>query len=72
MSQPRPWTQKAPGWYVTAIQDLRTAERAIIICTHNLTEAEELADQIAIIRRGTDHRSRDAQQSSKNAFLDRL
>ncbi len=35
-----------------AIKALRTAERAIIICTHNLVEAEELADQIAIIRRG--------------------
>ena len=35
-----------------AIKDLRSAERAIIICTHNLAEAEKLADQIAIIRRG--------------------
>ena len=35
-----------------AIHDLRSAERTIIICTHNLAEAEELADQIAIIRRG--------------------
>jgi len=35
-----------------AIKDLRSADRAIIICTHNLAEAEELADQIAIIRRG--------------------
>lgn len=35
-----------------AIRSLRSAERAIIICTHNLAEAEELADQIAIIRRG--------------------
>jgi len=35
-----------------AIRDLRSASRAIIICTHNLAEAEELADQIAIIRRG--------------------
>lgn len=35
-----------------AILDLRSAERTIIICTHNLAEAEELADQIAIIRRG--------------------
>ena len=35
-----------------AIRALRSAERAIIICTHNLAEAEELADQIAIIRRG--------------------
>jgi ABC-2 type transport system ATP-binding protein len=35
-----------------AIHDLRSDERAIIICTHNLVEAEELADRIAIIRRG--------------------
>jgi ABC-2 type transport system ATP-binding protein len=35
-----------------AILDLRSAERTIVICTHNLAEAEELADQIAIIRRG--------------------
>jgi len=35
-----------------AIHNLRSANRAIIICTHNLAEAEELADQIAIIRRG--------------------
>lgn len=35
-----------------AIQGLRSAKRAIIVCTHNLPEAEELADKIAIIRRG--------------------
>jgi ABC-2 type transport system ATP-binding protein len=35
-----------------AIQDLRSNDRAIVICTHNLAEAEELADQIAIIRSG--------------------
>jgi len=35
-----------------AILALRSAERAIIICSHNLAEAEELADKIAIIRRG--------------------
>ena len=35
-----------------SIKELRSAERSIIICTHNLAEAEELADQIAIIRRG--------------------
>ena len=35
-----------------AIRTLRSQERAIVICTHNLAEAEELADQIAIIRRG--------------------
>jgi len=35
-----------------AIKDLRSESRAIIICTHNLAEAEELADQIAIIQQG--------------------
>ncbi len=35
-----------------AIRKLRSESRAVIICTHNLMEAEELADQIAIIRRG--------------------
>jgi len=35
-----------------AIRNLRSEHRAVIICTHNLMEAEELADQIAIIRRG--------------------
>jgi ABC-2 type transport system ATP-binding protein len=35
-----------------SIKALRTADRTIVICTHNLAEAEELADQIAIIRRG--------------------
>jgi ABC-2 type transport system ATP-binding protein len=36
-----------------AIADLRGEKRAIILCTHNLYEAEELADRIAIIRRGS-------------------
>lgn len=36
-----------------AIQVLRSSDRAIILCTHNLSEAEELADKIAIIRYGT-------------------
>lgn len=35
-----------------SIAELRSADRSIILCTHNLAEAEELADQIAIIRRG--------------------
>jgi ABC-2 type transport system ATP-binding protein len=35
-----------------AIHDLRRDGRAIILCTHNLPEAEELSDRIAIIRRG--------------------
>lgn len=35
-----------------SIRELRSANRTIIICTHNLAEAEELADQIAIIRSG--------------------
>lgn len=34
------------------LQALRSAERTIVVCTHNLVEAEELADKIAIIRRG--------------------
>ena len=35
-----------------AIADLRSEQRAIILCTHNLPEAEQLADRIAVIRRG--------------------
>jgi ABC-2 type transport system ATP-binding protein len=35
-----------------AIAALRSEKRAIILCTHNLPEAELLADQIAVIRRG--------------------
>jgi ABC-2 type transport system ATP-binding protein len=35
-----------------AITQLRSARRAVILCTHNLTEAEQLADHIAVIRRG--------------------
>jgi ABC-2 type transport system ATP-binding protein len=34
------------------IADLRSSQRSIIICTHNLTEAEYLADKIAIIYQG--------------------
>ena len=34
------------------ILDLRREKRTIVICTHNLSEAELLADRIAIIRRG--------------------
>jgi ABC-2 type transport system ATP-binding protein len=35
-----------------SIHELRSAQRAILICTHNLAEAEELADEIAIISHG--------------------
>ncbi|TAK14216.1 MAG: ABC transporter ATP-binding protein [Anaerolineae bacterium] len=35
-----------------SIKELRSSERTVVICTHNLVEAEELADRIAIIRRG--------------------
>ncbi len=35
-----------------AVSSLRHHRRAIVICTHNLPEAEALADRIAIIRRG--------------------
>jgi ABC-2 type transport system ATP-binding protein len=34
------------------IGNLRSSQRAIVICTHNLAEAEALADQIAIIYQG--------------------
>jgi ABC-2 type transport system ATP-binding protein len=35
-----------------SILSLKSARRTILICTHNLNEAEELADRIAIIRKG--------------------
>jgi ABC-2 type transport system ATP-binding protein len=35
-----------------AIAELRQDRRTIILCTHNLAEAEQLADRIAIVRRG--------------------
>jgi ABC-2 type transport system ATP-binding protein len=35
-----------------AILELRDDKRSIIVCTHNLAEAELLADNIAIINRG--------------------
>lgn len=35
-----------------AIRSMRSGDRSFVLCTHNLPEAEELADQIAIIRRG--------------------
>ena len=36
-----------------AVLGLRHHRRAIVICTHNLPEAEALADRIAVIRRGS-------------------
>jgi ABC-2 type transport system ATP-binding protein len=35
-----------------SIQSLRSTGTTILLCTHNLAEAEELADQVAIIRLG--------------------
>jgi ABC-2 type transport system ATP-binding protein len=35
-----------------AIHGLRNSQRTILLCTHNLPEAESLADQIAIIQHG--------------------
>jgi ABC-2 type transport system ATP-binding protein len=35
-----------------AILSLRSSERAVVLCTHNLVEAEELSTHIAIIRKG--------------------
>lgn len=34
------------------LRTLRSGDRTIILCTHNLLEAEELADLVAIIRKG--------------------
>ncbi len=36
----------------SAIKSLSNKDRTIILCTHNLVEAEELCDQIAIIQEG--------------------
>jgi ABC-2 type transport system ATP-binding protein len=36
-----------------AIRELRDDKRAVIFCTHNLAEAEALADRIAIIKQGS-------------------
>ena len=38
--------------YRTVAVELRDKRRGIILCTHNLVEAEMMADTIAIIRRG--------------------
>jgi ABC-2 type transport system ATP-binding protein len=35
-----------------SIHSLRDRNRAVLLCTHNLAEAEELADKVAIIRHG--------------------
>lgn len=35
-----------------SILELRSSRRAIVLCTHNLTEAESLADRIAVIKEG--------------------
>lgn len=35
-----------------AIADLRSSRRAVVLCTHNLAEAEILADRIAVVRGG--------------------
>ena len=35
-----------------AIADLRDERRVIVLCTHNLTEAEVLADRIAVVQSG--------------------
>ena len=35
-----------------SIRGLRSGNRAIVVCTHNLYEAETLADRIAVIRKG--------------------
>jgi ABC-2 type transport system ATP-binding protein len=51
-----------------SINQLRSQSRAIVICTHNLSEAETLADEIAIIRRG-EIVARGSPDSLKQAYL---
>jgi ABC-2 type transport system ATP-binding protein len=50
-----------------SIKNLRSGERTVVICTHNLAEAEALADRIAIIRQG-----RIVARGSVAALKDRL
>lgn len=50
-----------------SIQALRSSDRTIVLCTHNLAEAEELADKIAIIRYG-----KIIAQGSPESLKDRL
>lgn len=52
----------------TGIQALRSDDRSVVVCTHNLAEAEMLADQIAIIWRGR-IRACDTSARLKQAFL---
>lgn len=51
-----------------SILSLRSSERTILLCTHNLLEAEELADKVAIIRRGKII-AQDTQAALKRAML---
>jgi ABC-2 type transport system ATP-binding protein len=51
-----------------SINQMRSQARAIVICTHNLAEAEALADEIAIIRRGQIV-ARGSPDSLKQAYL---
>jgi ABC-2 type transport system ATP-binding protein len=51
-----------------AILSLKSLRRTLLICTHNLSEAEELADQIAIIRNGR-ITACGTQEALKNRFL---
>jgi len=50
MSRPSAMDPESARLVRDSIRALRSSERTIILCTHNLAEAEELADQIAIIR----------------------
>ncbi len=52
MNLRQPWIPASAHLVRNSIDDLRRSDRAIIVCTHNLFEAEALADRIAIIRRG--------------------
>ena len=57
---PPPWILKSARLVRDEIARLKSSQRTIVICSHNLTEVEALADQIAIIYRGQDFDSRHA------------
>jgi ABC-2 type transport system ATP-binding protein len=55
-----------------AISDLRDSHRAVVLCTHNLNEAEELADRIAVVRGGQIVADGTAQQLTQQLLGDPL
>ena len=51
-SRPPPWTRSRPALCIATSAERREEGAAIILCTHQLEEAEALADRVAIIAAG--------------------